>query len=158
VDIETVRDLRRQGEHEKARELAARLAAADPHDAELQYEAACVHDFLGFEAEAVPYYCAALAGKLNADDRRGSYTGLGSTYRILGRYQDAEATLLQGLGEFPHANELRVFLAMTLHNLGRSKEAVEALLKLLAQSSQDEGVRSYRRAIAYYAEDVDKAK
>jgi tetratricopeptide (TPR) repeat protein len=156
VTIDAIRDLRSRGEHERARALAAQLAASAPGDAKIQYEAACVHDFLGREAEAVPYYRAALSGKLSPDDRRGAFAGLGSTYRVLGRCAESEATLREGLREFPEANELKVFLAMTLHNLGRSKEAVESLLKLLAKTSEDEGVRAYCRAIAHYADDVDK--
>ena len=49
-------------DYAQAREVLLPLAAAAPHDAEIQYETACVHDSLGFEAEAVPFYRAALAG------------------------------------------------------------------------------------------------
>jgi hypothetical protein len=45
---------------------------------------------------------------------------------------------------------------MVLHNRGRSKAAVELLLTLLAETSADDGIRAYRRAIAAYAEDVDR--
>ena len=88
-------------DYAQAREVLLPLAAAAPHDAEIQYETACVHDSLGFEAEAVPFYRAALAGKLAPDARRGAFTGLGSTYRTLGRFAEARDTLEQGLAEFP---------------------------------------------------------
>ena len=48
--------------------------------------------------------------------------GLGSTYRILGRYQDA----------------------------------VRTLLTLLAETSGDRQVQEYRKAIEYYAGDLDR--
>ena len=143
-------------DYAQAREVLLPLAAAAPHDAEIQYETACVHDSLGFEAEAVPFYRAALAGKLAPDARRGAFTGLGSTYRTLGRFAEARDTLEQGLAEFPDANEMRVFLAMADHNLGQSRKAVETLLSLLAQTTNDPAIAAYRRAIEFYAQDVDR--
>ena len=132
------------------------LAKQHPGDASIQYEAACVHDFLGEEAAAVPYYVAAIAGDLDEEGLRGAYLGLGSTYRTLGRYAEAERTLLRGLERYPEANELKVFLAMVLHNLGRSKEAVESLLGLLASTSSDSEIQAYASAIRLYAQDVER--
>jgi thioredoxin-like negative regulator of GroEL len=106
--------------------------------------------------EAVPFYRAALAGKLAPDARRGAFTGLGSTYRTLGRFAEARDTLEQGLAEFPDANEMRVFLAMADHNLGQSRKAVETLLSLLAKTTNDPAIAAYRRAIEFYAQDVDR--
>ena len=51
---------------------------------------------------------------LSAADRLGAYVGLGSTYRVLGRYADAEKTLRQGLHEFPGNASLTAFLALGL--------------------------------------------
>jgi hypothetical protein len=119
---EQVLSLRRAGQHEQARTLAVSLAGQFPGDAELQYQAVCVHDFLGRESEAIPFYLAALAGQLPAEHLRSAHLGLGSTFRAL------------GLARFPDAAELKVFLAMELHNLGQSKQAVELLLGVLAQS------------------------
>jgi tetratricopeptide (TPR) repeat protein len=155
--VEQVIALRSAGEHEQAGALSARLAAQSPHDAELQYEAACVHDFLGRESQAVPFYLAALSGALSTEHLRGAYLGLGSTYRALGRFAQAERTLREGLSRFADAAELKTFLAMALHNLGRSKEAVEILLTVVAESSADAHVQSYRKAILFYAQDIERA-
>jgi thioredoxin-like negative regulator of GroEL len=65
-------------------------------------------------------------------------------------------TLEQGLAEFPDANELRVFLAMADHNLGQSRKAVETLLSLLAKTTNDPAIATYRRAIEFYAQDVGR--
>ena len=155
--VEQILALRRSGQHEQACALAVTLAAQAPHDAELQYETACVHDYLGREAGAVPFYLAALRGPLSAEHRRSAYLGLGSTYRALGRYPDSERTLREGLAHCPDAAELQTFLAMTLHNLGRSKEAVELLLTVLARTSADPEVQAYREAIRFYAQDIERS-
>jgi tetratricopeptide (TPR) repeat protein len=156
VNLDLAQKLRAEGRHDEARSLLAALAAATPADARLQYEAACVHDFLGLEAQAVSYYVAALAGALPDELRRSAYTGLGSTYRTLGRYAESEQVLREGLERFPQAGEMHVFLAMVQHNLGRSKLAVESLLKLLERTSADPGIQGYARAIAFYAGDIDR--
>jgi tetratricopeptide (TPR) repeat protein len=156
MSLARARQLRANDRHAEAKGLLVALVAQNPDDAELQYEAACVHDFLGEEASAIAYYRAALLGPLSEENLRGAYLGLGSTYRALGRYAEAEATLRLGLERFPHANEMKVFLAMTLHNLGQSKAAVECLLTVLAETSSDRDIQAYRTAIDSYAQDIER--
>jgi tetratricopeptide (TPR) repeat protein len=151
-----VREARRSGDLEGARQLALVLVAEHPGDAELQYEAACVHDQLGREAEAVPFYEAALKLGLPLESQRGAYLGLGSTLRTLGQYRQAEATLQAGLAHYPDAAELKTFLAMTLYNLGQSRQAVELLLTVVADTSADAHVAAYREAIRFYARDIER--
>jgi tetratricopeptide (TPR) repeat protein len=148
--------LRQDGQAEKARAELAVLADRYPDDVEVAYQTAWTHDVLGLEAEAVAFYEQALgAAGLSADDRRGAFVGLGSTYRALGRYDLAVATLRRGLAESPDDAALRTFLAMALYNTGEAHEAVATLLKLLVETGDDDRIRRYRRAIAAYAEDLD---
>lgn len=115
-----------------------------------------MHDQLGREAEAVPFYEAALSLGLPDELLRGAYLGLGSTLRTLGRYGQAEATLQAGLARFPDAAEIKTFLAMTMHNLGQSRQAVELLLAVLADTSADPHVAAYQNAIRFYARDIER--
>ncbi|MEU3399607.1 tetratricopeptide repeat protein [Streptomyces filamentosus] len=148
--------LRAGGRREEARERLVALAERLSGDAEVAYQTAWAHDVLGREAEAVPYYETALAGPgLTPDDRRGALLGLGSTYRTLGRYEDAAALLGRAVEEFPEDGALRAFLAMALYNTGRHHDSVRLLLTLLAATSEDPSVREYREAIAHYARDLD---
>lgn len=156
MNLTLARELRAGGKHAEAKDMLVALAAQNPDDADLQYEAACVHDFLGEEASAIGYHRAALHGRLSEDKVRGAYLGLGSTYRALGRYPEAKVTLRQGLERFPYANEIKVFLAMTLHNLGQSKAAVECLLAVLAQTSSDSDIQAYQRALFLYGQDIER--
>jgi tetratricopeptide (TPR) repeat protein len=114
-----------------------------------------VHDRLGLEAEAVPFYEHALASGLAPAHRIGGYVGLGSTYRVLGRYEQARSTLQRGLAEFPGNAALRAFLAMTLYNLGAPHDGLSLALRVLAETSGDADVQRYRAAIEYYAGDLD---
>ncbi|WP_448320117.1 tetratricopeptide repeat protein [Streptomyces sp. CO7] len=148
--------LREGGEPEAARRALLALCAEFPGDASVAYQTAWAHDVLGLEAEAVPFYerAVALPG-LPREDRRGALLGLGSTYRVLGRLADAVRTLRQATEEFPEDGALRAFLAMALYNAGGHHEAMTLLLRLLASTSEDPGVRAYRRAIEFYAGDLD---
>ena len=82
--------------------------------------------------------------------------GLGSTYRTLGMYDKSKEILEQGLQEYPEAREFNVFYAMTLYNLGQYDKAMALLLKEIGETSNDEGIKSYRKAIAFYSDKLDQ--
>lgn len=147
---------REAGESAQARALFEAVLAEATDDALAHYHFAWLLDTLGEEAAAVPHYEKAVAIGLPDDELRGALLGLGSTYRTLGRYEEAVATLRRGAETFPQANEFPVFLAMALHSAGESKEAIETVLKLLAETSGDADVMRYKRAILLYAEDLDR--
>ncbi|MFF3664599.1 tetratricopeptide repeat protein [Microtetraspora malaysiensis] len=132
------------------REKLADLLTRDQSDPEVLRQIAYTNDALGNEHEALPYYEKAL--EAGASDRLGTWTGYGSTLRVCGRYEDALAAFDKGLAEFPGDPGLRTFRAMTLHNLGRHREAVQDLLKIIAETRQ---VGGYERAVEFYAENLD---
>ncbi len=149
--------LREQGHPEQARERLLSLTAAFPEAADVAYQTAWVHDVLGLEAEAVPYYERCLQGDgLTDEDRRGALLGLGSTYRVLGRFGQAVETLRRGVSEFPDDGALRTFLSMALFNTGEHHEAMQLLLRLVATTSDSPRVRRYRPAIEHYAADLTR--
>jgi predicted Zn-dependent protease len=149
--------LREEGRLEEARQQLVSLRAEMPDDPHVALQTAWVHDTLGLEEEAVAHYEAALAGELTDDERRGALLGLGSTYRTLGRDDDSERLLRDAVGRFPAFHPLRVFHALTLYNLGRSREAVQALVEVLLETTDDADVQRYRRSLAAYAQDLDRS-
>jgi tetratricopeptide (TPR) repeat protein len=155
--IEAAIALRTSGQAEEARVLLLELLSADDSNAELHYQLAWTHDVLGLEREAVSYYERSLAlGLADAEQKAGAMLGLGSTYRTLGEYAASRAILEQGALEFPQRAEFKAFLAMTLHNLGAHTEAMELLLKLLADTSADAGIQEYSKAITFYADKLEQ--
>jgi len=88
--------------------------------------------------------------------RERAFLGLGSTYRGLGEYPQAEETLRRGLKEFPQSRPLQVFLAMALYNTQRYNEALELALTNLAETTADETLQYYKRGISYYAAHLDE--
>ena len=132
------------------------LVAEFPSDPVVNFQCAWIHDRLGLEKKAVEFYERALKGGLTGEDRAGAYLGLGSTLRGLGQYPKALSVLEEGAKEFPEHRPLRVFRAMALYNGKRGKESVAELLKLLAETSADPEILAFKRAILFYAEDLDR--
>lgn len=143
---------------EDARAALLDLLAVYTDEADITYQLAIVHDNLGQEREAIPYYLQTLQQDLSGLDvttklkkRERAFLGLGSTYRGLGEYQRAEETLRQGLSEFPDSRALQIFLAMALYNTRKYREAMELALTNLAETTADESLQYYKRGIAFYA-------
>ncbi|MFM9372675.1 tetratricopeptide repeat protein [Streptomyces sp. Da 82-17] len=153
--------LRESGQPAEAREQFLALAEELPGDTQVAYQTAWVHDVLGLEVDAVPHYQRALEipggpGSLSAGDRADALLGLGSTYRVLGRYEESVDTLTAASAEFPENGALKAFLAMALFNVGRHHDAMELLLTLVATTSDDPNVAEYRPAIQHYAQDLNE--
>jgi tetratricopeptide (TPR) repeat protein len=116
------------------------------------YEWAAVHDFLGREAAAVPLYRLALDAGLSGPRRPQAVIQLASSLRNIGDpgaavdllielFDDEDAALT---GAAAHA-----FLALALHDLGRTDEALRVALKALAPT-----LPFYGRSVSAYADDI----
>lgn len=147
---------RAEGRHAESLDLLLALHAATPNDPQINYQCAWAHDLLGRESAAVPYYEWAIQLGLTGDDLRGALIGLGSTYRCLGLYEQSARTLRHGVESFPEDRAFEVFLAMSLYNLSQPGLAMELLLRHLAETTQDESILLYRRAILFYADKLDQ--
>lgn len=155
-DLDKAIQARQQHDYQTAERLFTELLAAQPDDPRLNYHYAWLCDAQGLERRAVAHYEKALAGELPPDERRGALLGLGSTYRTLGEYERAAERLRQGLEAFPAALEFELFYAMTLYNLGRSREAVSLLLQLIADHLPEDKLAGYQPAVRFYAQNLDQ--
>ena len=155
-ELERAVYLRENDRAEEALELLLKIVAEKPDDPRVNYQCAWVHDLLGLEQEAVFFYERAIEGGLIGEDLEGAMLGLGSTYRSLGEYRKAVEVLHGGTTRFPNNRAMQVFLAMALYNTGECREAVELLLRNLAETTGDEGISAYKRAILFYAGRLDE--
>ncbi len=135
--------------------MLVELTQEDPENGLLNYHCACSFDALGFEKEAIPYYRQAVELGLPEEENQSAYLGLGSSYRALGLYAESKETLEMGIGLYPENNALKAFYAMTLYNLGDTTAGVEILLKLLASTSDDPHIQRYKKALLFYADNLD---
>lgn len=118
------------------------------------FERGAAQDSTGRPDLAVPLYQATLDGGLEGTRRRRAVIQMGSSLRNLGHAAQA-ASLLAAELEGPSdelTQAVRAFLALTLVDLGREREAVA--LSLTALSTY---LPRYNRSLARYAEQVADA-
>ncbi|MBM7564729.1 tetratricopeptide repeat protein [Paenibacillus sacheonensis] len=148
--------LREQGRLEEARTALRSLIDMEPDNPEVWYHYAWVHDMMELEREAVPYYEKALRLGLAGEARQGAMLGLGSTLRTLGRYEQAREVLEAAIEAYPDRRGFQAFYAMVLYNLKEHAASMQILLHLVAETSGDEGILAYRKAIGFYADKLDR--
>lgn len=148
--------LRETGKLEEAQTLLLTLTEQDPQNPSVWYQCAWVHDAMGQESEAIPFYKKSLELGLQGEERQGALLGLGSTYRTLGMYIESKEILEEAMNEYPEKREYQVFLAMAQYNLKEYNNAMEILLRLLAETSVDSGIQSYKKAIEFYSDKLDQ--
>ncbi len=137
-----------EGRIEEALEVLREALDEVPDHAAANFEYASLLDSLGREREAIPRYERSISGGLSGEELQEATVNLGSSYRVIGEPERA----VEVLSRFPENRAARVFLAMALHDLGGTGEAMEILLRELAETSSDRWTSSYGRAIAHYAE------
>jgi len=84
-------------ELEKAHLLATDLLEKHPHHPELNLLIASIYDGQGDERAAIPFYEHAIKHGLEGNKRTEAFIQLGSSYRCVGKYKEAENVLTQGL-------------------------------------------------------------
>lgn len=127
-------------------------ADREPRDVAAQVAAAYACDREGHEADAVVYYDRAWTLGGPTEGRAGFLIGYGSTLKNVGRLAESEAVLRQAIAEKAWPDAARAFLALTLHQAGRSQEAVAGLLELLTEAPPaGSGLALFRRALQEYA-------
>ena len=146
-------NLRESEKHEGARELLLELQAEFPEDPQVNYGSllpgAGIHDLLGREREAIPFDEKAIQSGLNGRDLKSALIGTGSPYRCIGEYQKSIDPFQQARTLLSNAHEFNVFLAITYYNIGEHSKAMELLLDSLVNTTKDEGILPYQRAIRF---------
>jgi tetratricopeptide (TPR) repeat protein len=133
-------------------------ADQNPHDANVWYALACEYDRNGLEADAAPVYARALdcgVEMLPEHERSGLYVGYGSTLRNIDDVGGSRRILQEGIARFPEVAALKVFLALTEYTAGRFRESSRLMFEALIPTDGDESLTAYRRALKYYADNVD---
>ena len=111
---------------------------------------------MGREREAIPLYERAISLGLLGRDLEGAILSLGSSHRAVGNPAKAAEVLQGGVERFPQNRAMQMFLAIALYNLDEHEQAIEILLRNLAETSSNPEIASYKEAISYYASRLDE--
>ncbi len=124
------------------------LLAQHPGHPVLTYEVAGAYDTAGQEAEARARYEEALRLGLSGESLRRCLCQYGSTLRWLGEHDASLKVLDRARSEFPESDAVRVFRALTLHEVGRHAEAVGELLTIVTQHAEVTDLGRYVTGLA----------
>lgn len=155
-ELEKANELRKEGKLKESNQLLVHLVNKYPNDPIINFQCAWSFDALGLERNAVQYYKKAISIGLPDEELRNAYLGLGSTYRTLGQYKESKEVLEEGLSKFLQDKAMEVFYAMTLYNLKEHSKAMEILLNIIVETSLDQGIKKYKRAIEFYSDKLDE--
>ncbi len=155
-ELEKAIELRKEGKLKESNQLLVHLVNKYPNDPIINFQCAWSFDALGLERNAVQYYKKAISIGLPDEELRNAYLGLGSTYRTLGQYKESKEVLEEGLSKFLQDKAMEVFYAMTLYNLKEHSKAMEILLNIIVETSLDQGIKKYKRAIEFYSDKLDE--
>ncbi|MCT4584591.1 MAG: tetratricopeptide repeat protein [Peptostreptococcaceae bacterium] len=147
--------LRKEDKLKESNKILMDLVKKYPNDGIVNYQCAWSFDILEMEREAISFYEKAIKIGLPKEDLKEAYLGLGSTYRTIGEYEKSKKIFMEGIEKFD-INSLKVFLAMTLYNLGEHSKSMEILLKIISETSCDKDIVSFKRAIDFYSDKLDK--
>ncbi|MDZ5472011.1 tetratricopeptide repeat protein [Bacillus sp. 31A1R] len=154
--IDSAVKLMEENNYKEAKELLLDLIVENSEDYLINFYCAEAHDGLGLEREAIPFYQKALENGMEGELKEKAFVQLGSSLRCIGEYDHALVIFKEGLKEFPNNHALKVFLSMTLYNIGEYKESVENLLETIIESSSDKWINTYKRALSFYAKNIDE--
>lgn len=155
MNIEYAINLRNEGKLHESNAILLELVKQFPDDAIINYQCAWSFDVLELETDAIYYYEKAISLGLSDYDLKEAYLGLGSTYRCIGKYSDAKHVFQKAIQQFED-NSLKVFYAMVLYNLNEHSEAMKILLKVISETSEDNTIKSFSKAINFYSDKLDK--
>ncbi|NLY85007.1 MAG: tetratricopeptide repeat protein [Tissierellia bacterium] len=155
-ELEKAIELRKEGKLKESNQLLVHLVNKYPNDPIINFQCAWSFDALGLERNAVQYYKKAISIGLPDEELRNAYLGLGSTYRTLGQYKESKEVLEEGLSKFLQDKAMEVFYAMTLYNLKEHSKAMEILLNIIVETSLDQGIKKYKKAIEFYSDKLDE--
>jgi len=122
--------------------------AEHPDHPVLTSEVAGADDTAGQETGARIRYEQALRLGLSGENLRRCLCQYGSTLRWLGDYEASLAVLERGLREFPESDSLRVFRALTLHEVGRHDEALAEMLTIVTDHAEVTDLGRYSTGLA----------
>ena len=156
-EVDRAVELRNEGKYKESNEVLVKLVHTFPEDSFIHYQCAWSFDVLGEESQAVPFYEKAIQLGLSGKVLEEALLGLGSFYRALGNYKQSKDIFLKAIELFPNNRAIRVFYSMTLYNLKQHHQAMELLLNCLADTTTDQEILNYKKAIHFYSNKLDSS-
>jgi tetratricopeptide (TPR) repeat protein len=154
--IARAKKMRQEDALEASQELLLNLLDEHPNDSLLLYEIGGSYDVMGEEKQAIPYYQKAIKAGLDGADLQECFVCLGSSQRNIGNFEESIEVLEKAVKAFPDNNSGKTFLALAYYSEGREDEAVQLLLELLLETTNDKDILAYADPLDYYKDNLDE--
>lgn len=130
------------------------LTAKYPQYARAHFEYANALDYCGQESLAISHYQTALDQEIGQPYDFYTMIQLGSSYRNVGRCDDAVAILEQALIRKPKDASSVMFYSLALHSAGRGADALKAALTYILTNTAADGQLRYEEPLKRYIDDL----
>jgi Flp pilus assembly protein TadD len=146
-ELEYGDELFRKGQRRASVAHFAQLREEHPGEAIVWLRSAFVLDRLGREEEAIPLYERALSLGLQGREARDAMVCLASSLRNVGRTEDGLKHLERARRRHRDDVVVELFSAFLMHDIGRTCEAVDVLVRSLLRESTAPDLERYRRVL-----------
>jgi tetratricopeptide (TPR) repeat protein len=150
-ELDAIVGARHGGQVAGLAERLRNLDARHPNVPEIVFQLAWTSEVHGDLKHAAAQYERALALGLQPNDQAAALIGLGNCLRGAGEHARAVEVLEGAKLQFPDYREIDAYLALALHDSGRSGAAVRTLIETLLDSTEDPGLIAHQRALRYHA-------
>ncbi len=154
--FDRARELRRNDELEESQELLISLLEDYPDDPLVLFEVGGSYDVLGQESDAIPYYERAIEEELDGPELLECFVCLGSAHRAIGEFQEAVNVLEDARERFPNDNNIKSFLALAYYSNERYDLAVQLLLEIILETTNDPQIQAYADTLDFYKDNLDE--
>ncbi|MCL1699515.1 tetratricopeptide repeat protein [Lysinibacillus sp. Bpr_S20] len=155
--IHSALHLRRQGKLQESKEMFLTLLSIDPLNPSLHYQCARSFDILAEETKAMPFYEQAIELGLTDCELEDAFIKLGSIYRTHERFLEAKKLYQEAMRKFPKKEQMKIFYAMALYNLGDHADAMGFLIGNLAFTTTNQDILKHYRTITYLGSRLDSS-
>ncbi|MDM5248025.1 tetratricopeptide repeat protein [Lysinibacillus sp. G4S2] len=149
--------LRRQGKLQESKQMFLTLLSNDQLNPSLHYECARSFDILAEETKAMPFYEQAIELGLTDEELEDAYVKLGCIYRTHELFLEAKKLFQEAFRKFPKKEQMKIFYAMALYNVGEHAEAMGFLIDNIAYTTTNQDILKYYRTITYLGHRLDSS-
>lgn len=145
--LEQAINQRTEKNYTESEKLFLELVLEDKKNASIHYHFAWLSDNMGLEKRAIKHYKKALKFGLDVEFRADWFLGLGSSYRMTGKFKKSVKIFDLAIQKFPEHNELQVFKSLSLFELKKEKKAYLELLEVLLKVNNDKNIDALSNAL-----------
>ncbi|WP_353947956.1 tetratricopeptide repeat protein [Sporolactobacillus sp. Y61] len=148
----------KEGQEEACLRLLRDLSKHQSDNGRLCLKYALALDHFSREEEAIPAYKKAMDSGLDPDDERVAMICLASSYRNVGKVDQAMAMITGAMEKYPGHIPVECFCSLILLDAGLEKMAVQQLVQVLLRELKPEAFEGFKEALKVKVNELTEEK